>query len=188
MKKPLLHSALALALSATGVLALPSSADANVRNTTGGASCQWSAGSSRAADVVYYTHGTTFIVPGDNRMAFALTCPVTRNLPLSTEGYSDLEVRFRAAAEQVGTVPVDCTATTYRSDGSIASSKALSVNVQGTSYNSNGSLNRPMAVMDFAGALNVTGSKGMTSLQCLLPMQMEIHSIYSSEHDGIDGN
>jgi hypothetical protein len=188
MRKSFLHQTLALALSASGLLALPSSADANVRSTVGGAVCQWALGSFRSSDNIYYAYGVTFIQPGDPRSAFALTCPLARNLPLSTDGYSDLEIRFRAATDQVGVVPVECTATTYRADGSIASSKAMSVNVQPTTTNPNGSLNRPMAVMDFANSLNLTGNKGMTAVQCLLPSQIEIHSLYSSEQDGVDGN
>jgi hypothetical protein len=196
MLKSFLRLTLALALPA---LALATPATANVRSSGTGNSCIFFdheifpphglPGSNPAHGNVfgvYRSSGGIMVDAGtatDGTRRWPVSCPLTRSLPLSTDGLSDLEIRFYAETDFAGEPfrTVTCTASSLRSDGSFADTASKDVNVP--PYPSG-----VMTVMDFGGALNVSSSKGHYTLTCHLPGDVVLHSVYHSEVDGVNGN
>jgi hypothetical protein len=110
-----------------------------------------------------------------------VTCNIPRNLPLRTDGMSDLEVRFKwVGIPGTGTTPVTCTAYSYRGDGTLAAAatRTLAINLAPTS----------LQVMDFGSAIGDSASKGHYTLSCSVPTDVGLFSIYSSENDGVSSN
>ena len=110
-----------------------------------------------------------------------MSCPLVRQLPLSTDGMSDLELRFKTVSGYAGTRKVVCTATSNRTDGTILDSQEKEMNVPGGLFNST-------VLMDFNNAITASVSKGTYTVYCQLPADVVLHSIYHSEVDGINGN
>jgi hypothetical protein len=202
MSKPLLRLTLALVLPVAGTLGFTPAADANVRTVTLGNTCQFVHSAVRAGLVdaepgpgkvgAFYGFDDDGIhLDSDHQnpnAQFGIICPVARHLPLSTDGLSDLEVRFRATggSSWSNTSPpreVRCFATSYRKDGSILDSAEMTIGVPRPTYP-----NTPTVVMDFNDAINVSDSKGTYGITCLIPVGVSLHSIYHSEVDGVAGN
>lgn len=198
MSKPLsLTLALAFALPTLG--ALPSStAEANVRNTMPSTACQFDdfrirggfdpftpneSSHSRYDADLGMSHQYT---PSNGPDLVRVTCTVNRNLPLSTAGMSDLEVRFRSLSPFT-TKSIQCWAYSFRPDMSIIAQAEKTVTLQGN-YVDNTGLHSRFATIDFNNALNASVSKGTYTVECELPSDVGLTSIYSSEVDGIDGN
>lgn len=194
--------ALALALSTMGAIALSSTAQANVRTTTHGSACSF-VGSiqsvPRAASpgpgnlLGFVSHNGPFIGDADPFVTsnqdyntyFPVMCPLTRQLPLSTAGMSDLEVRFVAHRQFApGYEPVRrayCDVFSVRSDGTPILFKQREVIIKE-------GINAPATVLDFGDDLDQSSSKGHYYVTCWLPYTVALQSIYHSEVDGIDGN
>jgi hypothetical protein len=195
----LTHLALALALPAMGLVVQPSVAQANVRHTTSSASCDFSREYIRRGQTpalstepaynfmanvtadwgIYHSLEGTGSFWGTRQ---EVSCAIPRALPLSTEGLSDLEVRFRSTGF-AGTRTVHCDAYSWRSDGSQAAYAGMDLDI---THNPNVWL--PDRVMDFNGKIASSGPKGHYSISCMLPANVSLITIYSSEVDGIDGN
>jgi hypothetical protein len=165
---------------------------ANVRSVNTATVCQWQEAGPRrgfrstpevtffsrytAADGMYHTARAD-----DGPTDHPVTCNIPRNLPLRTDGMSDLEVRFRwVGTPGTGTTNVTCTAYSYRSDGTVAAAatKTQAVNLAQTS----------LTVMDFGSAIEDSASKGHYILSCSMPTDVGLFSIYSSENDGVSNN
>jgi hypothetical protein len=193
MFRAFLRHALALAVPAVGV-ALASSAQANVRTVMPGAACQVPnsnpTGDEPGTNYGYFQDGSIQIYTPSNPdfIGHNVPCPMTRNLPLSTAGLSDLEVRFRATPNhQSGLRWANCEAKSLRSDGTIIIMKEKSVDIP-PSRNVNGIDVADMVTMDFNAAINASASKGSYMLYCYMPTSVALVSYYHSENDGIDGN
>jgi hypothetical protein len=192
--------ALALAVPALGLVMQPSVAQANVRHTIGAAACDFSREYIRRGQTP-----ATFTEPSHNFMANVtadwgiyhnledngssfwgprqeVSCAIPRGLPLSTEGLSDLEVRFRSIG-YVGTRTVHCDAYSWRSDGSQAAYAGMDLDITHSS-----TVWVPDRVMDFNGKIGSSGPKGHYSISCMLPAGVSLITVYASEIDGIDGN
>ena len=191
--------ALALALPTLGALALSSSAQANVRNTTPGSVCQfgfdeirggvpYQAGDPRFTSAYTVEQGIWWYRANENNTSIPITCPVMRNLPLSTEGLSDLEVRFRSVVVQAPRT-VTCTAYSVRADGAVVAAVQKQVTVNGTTNPSPGNPNTAvdsLATMDFGKSLPASASKGHYVIGCSLPPGVGLMSIYTSENGDPD--
>jgi hypothetical protein len=189
--------ACALGLPLLGSLTAPSTAHANVRQVTPGTSCQYEDEIIRAG---YNPHdGDTFgshyswlgafhFTPvgygRDGLGSAGVTCTVPRNLPLSTAGLSDLEIRFRNWSESQEPKQVKCYAMSVRRDFSIALLTDMTVTIPASPDKTT----ITGATIDFGNRINVSDSKGFYSVFCDLPRNVYLVSIYSSEVDGIDGN
>ena len=197
MFRSIVRKTLAVAIPAIGLFALSTPAEANIRTTTLGTACQFSSAGLRGGTQPatpgpgtvggsYSDNGPWAYGDNDNtfHMGFPIACPMVRQLPLSTDGLSDLEVRFMVNAVFQTTPPVvrtvECTAYTMRSDGSYldSSQKQMVVNNSFTGT----------TVMDFGSDINKSSSKGTYAVFCYMPIGVVLHSIYHSEVDGIDGN
>jgi hypothetical protein len=183
---------LALVIPATAAVLLPLAADANVRHTVGGAACQLgSAGNTPGQPYWAYPNltGGVMYVDQTNTYPFGSTisCPVERNLPLSTDGLSDFEIRFIARNFYTGTRPVGCELYSLRPDGTIVDSTSKQMGVPGMHSTSNGDVAETVT-MDFADAVSASASKGTYHLDCFMWPNIELRSIYVSEVDGISGN
>jgi hypothetical protein len=197
MFRSIVRKTLALAIPAIGLFTLSAPAEANIRTSTLGTACQFSSAAMRGGTqpampgpgtvgAGYSDNGPWAF--GDNdetyTLGFPIGCPLVRQLPLSTDGLSDLEVRFQVNVVYPPSPPVvrtvQCTAYTMRSDGSIldSSQKQMVVANSGTGT----------TVMDFGSDINKSSSKGTYGVFCFMPIGVVLHSIYHSEVDGIDGN
>lgn len=175
--------ALLLGVPLLGALA-PAPADANVRNLVQADVCTLSFLADRKGEdpaapggkfnVEYHGGvGMSHDFTGVDKLA---TCPVIRSLPISTLGLSDLELRVQNRNSTA--VTMLCTASSMRSDGTIVGI-------------SNRTLTMPagqVGVFDWGDSLASAGSKGVYGLDCQLPGNVVMTSIYTSEKDGIDGN
>jgi hypothetical protein len=192
-----------LALLALPLLGTAVPAVANVRSANSSTVCQWETEVARRGfrvdrdanfnqtirtpfearysplNGMYHLNGED-----DGSVDHPITCNIPRNLPLRTDGMSDLEVRFRAAATNIdgGSYNVTCTAYSYRSDGTlaVAATRTVAVSVASTGG--------PTTSLDFGGAISASGSKGYYVLTCNMPRYVALHSIYSSENDGVANN
>jgi hypothetical protein len=182
MSKSLLTTTRLLGLAvALAAPALSMPAMANVRTSVTGSVCHiypdFVRVSSGGGDSVDGTGSFYIGSPAtDTRVAIGTFCPLQRNLPLSTEGLSDLEIRF--TGHNTTSAFTQCTGMSLRPDGTIvkAVNKSVTVPPSGT------------ITMDFANSINASVSKGTYHLECLLPFTVGLNSIYHSEVDGIDGN
>jgi hypothetical protein len=169
--------AIALALP-TFAAAVP--AQANVRTTIAGASCMpdpfWVRDSNGSFDV--FTNGAIkwHTHTPDANSSFSMFCPLTRSLPLTTDGLSDLEVRFKPTTADAS--QPSCTASSVRPDGTILVAQTLDQTIPGTTP----------STMNFGDAIDRSTSKGTYFLRCLLPLTVQLVSVYHSEVDGINGN
>jgi hypothetical protein len=214
MFKPRTLSMFALTLPVLGSLALSSAAQANVRTTAQASSCQFSDGSDRAGvryDGVKFDSANTaesgifFRKPDGSTTPDTKTvvCTIRRDLPLSTKGLSDLEVRFAGLAFFDAPKTVKCVAYSLapsNEDWLVRVRKTVSVpgfTYLETPYNTPGVdpgtwefhlLDVHHATMDFGNVINTSASKGTYALECELPDDVALVSIYSSEEDGISGN
>jgi hypothetical protein len=175
-------SRLALLLGIPLLAALaPALADANVRNLVQGDVCSMSFLADRRGEdpaapggrfnVEY--HGGVGMIHDFNGPKL-ITCPVIRSLPISTLGLSDLELRL--SNRNADPVSVLCTATASRTDGTIVSLVSHTVTVPGSQT----------GVVDWADGVGSPGSKGMYGIDCQLPGNVAIVSVYTSEKDGLD--
>lgn len=189
MLKPVIRIALAVAVPAVAALALsPSGAGANVRKSiAAGAICQFDGedGPARHSALIGLVMPAGAEVPeGDlDTVTFNAECSITRDLPLSTTGFSDIEVRLRGYRN---TEPRDVTCQVFsaRADGTFLDSASLTVTVPPFDP----STGQPLTVMDFGSAIGVTGSKLYAGVHCFLPYDVALTSVYSSENDGVSGN
>jgi hypothetical protein len=181
---------LALALP-MGLLALSSPARANARKVTNGSDCQFTRNIDRAG----FNPGTGDAFSTDyteKGMSYAnaqaatkeVTCNVPRNLPLSTLGLSDLEIRFEQTLGLDHASTITCQAFSYRTDGTIAAQAERTAVLPA----STGKSDIKRVSLDFGNAINASGSKGFYVVTCDLAPEVYLTSIYSSEEDGIAGN
>jgi hypothetical protein len=214
MLKPRTLSMLALTLPVLGGLALSSVAQANVRTTAQGSSCQFRDGEDRAGvrydgtkfasineaeEGIFFRKPTNSTTPETKRVV----CTIRRDLPLATKGLSDLEIRFAGLGFWETPKPVKCIAYSLapgNEDWLVRVQKT--VNVPGftyleTPYTTPGvdpgtsefhMINVHYATMDFGNVINASASKGTYALECQLPDDVALVSIYSSEEDGVSGN
>jgi hypothetical protein len=190
-----------LALLALPLLGAATPATANVRSVNNSAVCQW----EEAEDRRGFNHtfdlygnpqmlGPTFAARyhpqhgmnhtkfgGVGTVSLPVTCNIPRNLPLRTDGMSDLEVRLRATGPFAGTRTVTCTAYSYRGDGTLAAAATRSLEVDGNNLDTT-------TPLDFGSAITASGSKGHYLLSCAMPTDVSLFSIYASENDGVSGN
>jgi hypothetical protein len=190
-----------LALLALPLLGAATPATANVRSVNNSAVCQWEEADDRNGfNLGYDLNGNPQILNplfasryhpqhGMNHTKFGglgtvslpVTCNIPRNLPLRTDGMSDLEVRLRATGPFAGTRTVTCTAFSYRGDGTLAAAATRSVAVDGDNLDTT-------TPLDFGSAITASASKGFYLLTCNMPTDVSLFSIYSSENDGVSGN
>lgn len=204
--------ALALILPALGVAALSSPARANVRSVTNASGCQWMEDDVRRGFLYDFSNqtdgpdspgpliGQRFKTSYDAQLGIShqmqggftlgVTCNVQRNLPLSTAGLSDLEIRFRSLSMYTTPKQISCYALSQRPDGTVASIVHRTVSLPGNfiDHTKSPSLQSSYVTMDFANSVNASASKGLYSVSCQLPSDVGLMSVYSSEVDGIDGN
>ena len=176
-------------LSAPVVGALSAPVLANVRSANSATVCQWEDAAVRTGGDGHYLASYSAQKgmyhsdhSDDGGHVYPVTCNIPRNLPLRTDGMSDLEVRFRSVDSQYGgTSTVVCTAYSYRSDGTLAAAatKSLVVDMNQTTTT---------VPLDFGSAIGVSGSKGFYVISCAMPTNVGLFSIYSSENDGIANN
>jgi hypothetical protein len=174
-----------------GIMASP--ALANVRSVNNASVCQWEEATARRAfksdpENSFFSRYTAdkgmyhTARADDGTTDLPVTCNIPRNLPLRTDGMSDLEVRLRATvpAATVFFRTVTCTAYSYRDDGTLAAAatRSLAVNMNETDT----------VPMDFGSAIGASGNKGFYLLSCSLPTEVSLFSIYSSENDGVSSN
>lgn len=189
MLKSALRIALAVAVPAVAALALsPSGADANIRKTVAsGAICNIDGadGLARHDGVIGLLVPAAAEVPPEDleNVTWNGECSITRDLPLSTEGFSDIEVRLRGYRNLVPR-QVTCNVRSMRSDGTIIDGASRTVTVP--PFNPEAAT--PLTVMDFGGDIGTTASKGYASVTCFLPYDVALTSVYSSEIDGVSGN
>jgi hypothetical protein len=194
----LVRLAAVVALPLLGVATLGGAAQANVRTVNTGSVCQFSEPDARTGLNVLLDPGQpeTFkwrilsifwsrydslygIAHTEDGVSHPITCNIPRNLPLSTDGMSDVEIRFRSVGPYAGTKTVQCTVQSVRSDDTVMVAATKSVIVPG---------NVSTVVMDFGAAVNASSSKGFYTVSCNLPDEIGLISIYSSENDGIANN
>jgi hypothetical protein len=188
-----------LALFALPLLASTAPAVANVRSANSSTVCQWEEeetrrgfhiGTDEEGKPQIFSRLTSRYSPQkgmyhtggyDDGPAFnAVTCNIPRNLPLRTDGMSDLEVRFSAVTARTGTFGVTCTAYSYRSDGTLAGAATRTTRVDMTGTGT--------VPLDFGAAISASAPKGYYILTCDMPSDVALHSIYSSENDGVSNN
>jgi hypothetical protein len=216
--KPMLKSRpqrlLALALPVLGSLALSSAADANVRTTSQGSACQFQNPEDRGglanngtpnATVYSVESGIFFRKPQNSTSTETkpVVCTVPRNLPLATQGLSDLEIRFAGLGGWTTPKQVKCVAYSLRpgsEDWVVRVQKSVTVagmTALETPYNTPGIepgsyefhlWDIHYATMDFGNVINASIAKGTYAISCDLPDSVALVSIYSSEEDGIAGN
>jgi hypothetical protein len=169
---------LAAVLALPALLAAPS-AGANVRTTIPGAACIpdpfWVRDSNATFDVLSDGAIQWHSPSTDANFSFSMFCPITRSLPLSTTGMSDFQIRFRSTTAQSSSAT--CSVASMRTDGTILLSDGKVQTLPGNSP----------SVMDLDG-INKSVSKGTYMLSCLLPLTVQMISVYHSENDGISGN
>jgi hypothetical protein len=181
---------LALALP-MGLLALSSTAHANARKVTNGSDCQFKRNIDRAGFDPLNGHifSTDYTEGGLSYQDAQVTtkeiaCNVPRNLPLSTLGLSDLEIRFEQTLGLSHPSTITCQAFSYRTDGSLAAQAERTAVLPASTAKSD--IKR--VSLDFGNAINASGSKGFYVVTCDLAPEVYLTSIYSSEEDGIAGN
>lgn len=154
-------------------------AQANVRTTIPGAACYVDPFFANPGGVLNadgngaYSIGNQTATPDTS---FRVVCPMSRSLPLETDGMSDVEIRFASLTSQ-GSSP-SCTVASIRRDGTILQSVNKSVFVPGDGQ----------ATMDFGDDITNSANKGTYFASCLLPMTVQLISVYHSENDGVSGN
>jgi hypothetical protein len=169
---------LAVALAAP-VLSMPASA--NVRTSVTGTACHiWpdfvrvsSGGGDRYDGSGSFSIGSDAT---DTSVSIGTFCGLQRNLPLTTAGLSDLEIRF--TGHNTTSADTICSGISLRPDGTIVKSVSKTITVPPTGT----------VTMDFGGAVNASASKGTYFVTCMLPFTVHLNSIYHSEIDGVDGN
>lgn len=178
--KPLTRLTAALAAPALGLALMAAPAEANVRTAANGASCLIDGFAENIMNgYPRYTQGGGFMwesTATEPLMSALMFCPVKRSLPLSTAGLSDYEMRLRGHSSMASNV--SCNLRSVRTDGTILEAHNKSVSVPGGGT----------ATLDFGGLLNTSVSKGTYWVDCLLPVTVEIISLYHSEVDGVSGN
>jgi len=190
-----------LALLALPLFAAAAPAVANVRSVNSSTVCQWEdtedrrgfhtvynpdTGNHSIASIYWSRYSPTngmyhTKLEDDGPTSVPVTCNIPRNLPLRTDGMSDLEIRLRAAGPFTGTRTVTCTAYSYRGDGTLAAAATRSLAVNGNNIDTTSPL-------DFGSAIGTSASKGYYVLTCNMPTYVGLFSIYSSENDGVSGN
>jgi hypothetical protein len=183
-----------LCLGTLGALALSSMAFANVRHTVSGTECHYDNPGYHPTTMIDRSEFLGLQWSDPNEVANDIRtfwCPMTRSLPLSTAGLSDLEIVLRGTREfdPATHAQVICTAYSLRNDGTWAKiiEKQMPAAPRYTEA-STGAVIYPITKMDFGSALNVGTNKGNYALRCWLPAGVSIYSIYHSEEDGIAGN
>lgn len=196
----LLRLILAASVPAAG-MALSPAARANVRNTSTANVCQFEDPSVRGGfNPAFPNHGSNSIYRANLGMSHQLIssstgqeipawiiCNVSRNLPLSTDGLSDLEIRFRSLSAFTPPREITCTAYSFRTDQTVISSATRTVSIEGT-FNDGTGIRSRFATIDFGNVINASVSKGTYAIDCDLPNHVGIYSIYTSEEDGVAGN
>jgi hypothetical protein len=179
---------LALALVTCSLLVPAPAAQANVRQSTPGTSCQFSENYVRrgsTADHPSFTseydlwgiwHGLEFDHFGGDVQD--VSCTIPRSLPLSTAGLSDLEIRFSNRNPEIVAGHAYCSAYSIRSDGSIQLEVEKDMIIPA---NPETKTHGALVTLDFGGAINASSSKGYYFLHCALSHHVSLASIYSSE-------
>lgn len=214
MFKPRTLSMFALTLPVLGSLALSSVAEANVRTTAQGSSCQFRDSDDRAGrhhdgtsfpSIYDAEYGIFFRRPANETtpQVKRVACTVRRSLPLATRGLSDLEIRFAGMFHGGTPRSVSCIAYSLapNSENWLVRVKKT-VTVSGMTelenpYNTPGvdpgssefhMFDVHYTTMDFGNVINASASKGTYAVECELPEDVSLVSIYSSEEDGVSGN
>ena len=187
MTKSFLRIALALVVPAAAAIALtPSGADANVRKVAAGSTtCEFDGYTTEVlhdgVTGIYLRSGEP--APDFNESAGRADCSITRDLPLRTDGFSDIELRFRSYRNYTPRT-VMCQIAALRSDGTIVDSEFRSMVVPPFSEDPY----VPLSVLDFGNSIGDTHSKGHVVARCFMPWDVALTSVYSSENDGVSNN
>jgi hypothetical protein len=201
---PITRLAFALAVPALALAASASAAHANVRSVSNSSACQFEDVDARRGFSIQggdatSTFNKTFYTSYDIQLGIShqhydtnvlVQCNVPRNLPLSTAGLSDLELRFRSLVQFDVPRSITCYAISQRTDGTIAAMATRTISMAGnyTDPTKNPSKMSTYATMDFGNSINLSVAKGLYAVSCYLPSDVGLLSVYSSEIDGIDGN
>ena len=154
-------------------------AQANVRTTIPGAACYVDPFFANPGGVINVDGNGGYSLGDEDDSPLGSTrtvCPITRSLPLTTDGMSDFEIRFLSNNDVAG--QASCTAASIRPDGTILQTTNKMMTIPGNAQ----------TTMDLGAGITKSASKGTYFLSCLLPITVQLLSVYHSENDGVSGN
>jgi hypothetical protein len=155
-------------------------AQANVRTTIPGAACYVDPFFANPGGVIFVEGNGGYRVgtepEGSPLVSTRTVCPITRSLPLTTDGMSDFEIRFVSNSDEAG--QAWCTLASVRPDGTILQSAGKTQTIPGNAQ----------TTMDLGAGITKSASKGTYFFSCLVPQTVQLLSVYHSENDGVSGN